>query len=98
MRQPLTVAFCSLVFSANGLAFAADPPANAPTNEALRSELLAMRDADQQARDNARRAGGIDALLKVRQEVDVPNTRRMKEIVAKHGWPGKTLVGDDGAT
>ena len=30
-------------------------------------------------------------------EIDRKNTQRMKEIVAKHGWPGKRLVGADGA-
>jgi hypothetical protein len=29
--------------------------------------------------------------------VDRDNTARMKEIIAEHGWPGVTLVGDDGA-
>jgi hypothetical protein len=27
----------------------------------------------------------------------VKNTARLKEVVAKHGWPGKSLVGEDGA-
>ncbi len=30
-------------------------------------------------------------------KVDDANRLRMKEIVAKHGWPGKSLVGADGA-
>jgi hypothetical protein len=31
------------------------------------------------------------------QAVDAKHTTRMKEIIAKHGWPGRSLVGDDGA-
>lgn len=30
-------------------------------------------------------------------EVDQKNRARLKEVVDKHGWPGKTLVGKDGA-
>lgn len=31
------------------------------------------------------------------QEVDKRNTKRMKAIVAKYGWPTKRMVGGDGA-
>ncbi len=31
------------------------------------------------------------------QEIDARNTAWMKEVVDKHGWPGKSLVGKDGA-
>ncbi|MBI3468052.1 MAG: HEAT repeat domain-containing protein, partial [Planctomycetes bacterium] len=31
------------------------------------------------------------------RELDAKNTARMKEIVEGHGWPGKRLVGSDGA-
>lgn len=30
-------------------------------------------------------------------KIDKKNTARMKEIVKNYGWPGKTLVGKDGA-
>ncbi len=36
------------------------------------------------------------AIKKV-MEMDRQNTAWLKEIVEKHGWPGKTLVGEDGA-
>jgi hypothetical protein len=35
--------------------------------------------------------------LKKGKDIDRKNTVRMKEIIKKHGWPGKSLVGDDGA-
>jgi len=35
--------------------------------------------------------------MKKWQAVDQNNTRRTKQIVAKYGWPGKSLVGEDGA-
>jgi len=28
--------------------------------------------------------------------VDVANTDRLRAITAEHGWPGRSLVGDDG--
>ena len=31
------------------------------------------------------------------QAVDARHTSRMRAIVEKHGWPGRSLVGDDGA-
>ena len=30
--------------------------------------------------------------------IDTKSTARMKEIIAKYGWPGKSLVGEDGAS
>ncbi len=29
--------------------------------------------------------------------IDVANTDRLREIINEHGWPGRSLVGDDGA-
>ena len=29
--------------------------------------------------------------------IDVANTDRLRAIIAKHGWPGRALVGDEGA-
>ena len=65
---------------------------------ALRKELLALRDEDQDARNALIKSDMKDEAAKKRVEViDAKATARMKEIVAKHGWPGKSLVGDDGA-
>jgi hypothetical protein len=41
--------------------------------------------------------GEYDKLLKRMQEIDEKNTAWMKGVVEKHGWPGKALVGVDGA-
>jgi hypothetical protein len=79
-------------------------------DEKLRRELLDRRDQDQQARKRLvellARQGGKDAgaikaeielATKKVQEIDRASTARMKEIVDRHGWPGKSLVGSDGA-
>jgi hypothetical protein len=64
---------------------------------ALRRELLALRDEDQAARQ-AIIADMDDPVAQQRvAEIDAKATARMKEIVAEHGWPGASLVGDDGA-
>jgi hypothetical protein len=38
-----------------------------------------------------------EAALRSIADIDRKNTARLKEIVDKHGWPGKNSVGDDGA-
>jgi len=65
---------------------------------ALRKELLALRDEDQAAREAAIKAGFKDtAAMERMKAIDTKSTTRMKEVIAKHGWPGKSLVGEDGA-
>jgi hypothetical protein len=62
----------------------------APQDPALRAELLAMEEVDQAAR---RAWDGPKTAI-----VDRKHTARMHAIVDRHGWPGKALVGEDGAT
>lgn len=67
-------------------------------DEALRQELLNMVKEDQDARKEIIKTPSPDeAALRKMTQIDRKNTARMKEIVAKHGWPGKKLVGEDGA-
>ena len=63
---------------------------------ALRRELLALAEKDQAARAAIKSDGdkpAIEAVMAIVREA----TARMKEVVAKHGWPGKSIVGVDGA-
>jgi hypothetical protein len=71
-------------------------------NPALRQELLEMAARDQAMRQEMsgkyRPGDRLDpAEAAAALAVDRDNTARMKEIIAEHGWPGVTLVGDDGA-
>ncbi len=67
-------------------------------DEELRCELLYRANIDQEARFSAIRSGiSLDDLAKISRTVDAPNAERMRQIVDQHGWPGKSLVGDDGA-
>jgi hypothetical protein len=87
-----------------------DQPSAAKREENLRKELLRMMKEDQEARkqiieevkQRSRKDGetgkktNTPAMQKL-EALDDKNTKRMKEIVDKHGWPGKSLVGEDGA-
>ena len=75
------------------------PVSAQPTNPELRTELLAMRDRDQAAR-NACPTGNTDEQMKcyakISEEVDRPHTQRLNEIVRRYGVPDGKLVGKDG--
>jgi hypothetical protein len=65
-------------------------------DEELRAELLARCEEDQRVRhrflaDRSRELAGD------MHRIDEANTRWLSELVAERGWPGKTLVGEDGA-
>lgn len=64
---------------------------------ALRREILALRDEDQVVREAMIKNMDDKAAIAAVQASDKKSTARMKEIVAKYGWPGKSLIGSDGA-
>lgn len=80
-------------FAALVLAGCAAADSRVAFNDALRVELLEMRDADQRVRGAALRATNFHGVLPVDSRI----LARLKEIVDQHGWPGKSLVGEDGA-
>lgn len=77
----------------------------AALDTALRQELLALAAQDQASRQGMgvalRRYGRAsregDSVLRALDSADAPRLDRVKAIVAAHGWPGRRLVGDDGA-
>jgi len=64
-------------------------------DSALRRELLAMVDADQRVREAFSLPMESEKVAEMRT-IDAKHTARMKAVVAQHGWPGRSLVGDDG--
>jgi hypothetical protein len=91
--------------------FLADPPAQAAKEPKLRDELLARMKEEQEARFAAIKARAIgkkepgkddpkggpgSAAWKKVEELDAANREWLKGVIAKHGWPGKSLVGEDG--
>jgi hypothetical protein len=74
-----------------------DNPAKPARNEELRRELLRRVKEDQDIRKEVLKAGSGETASRKMMEIDRKNTTRMKEILDQHGWPGKSLVGVDGA-
>lgn len=68
-------------------------------NRPLRDELLARMEKDQDIRQRAMAAGNPlpKPLIDELRRIDHDNTEWMKSVLAKHGWPGKSMVGVDGA-
>ncbi|MFY9221053.1 MAG: DUF6624 domain-containing protein [Blastocatellia bacterium] len=66
-------------------------------NKELREELLSMMKEDQSIRKQYIASNFNKDFLPSMVEIDKKNTLRMKEIISKYGWPGITLVDNDGA-
>jgi hypothetical protein len=64
----------------------------------LRDELLAMEKLDRQVRAQLLDEGALgDGYNPRMREVHERNAARLKQIVEAHGWPGRSLVGDQGS-
>jgi hypothetical protein len=67
-------------------------------NALLRDELVAMAEEDQRVRAELAADGSLfDGYHPTMQAVHDKNAARLSEVVEQHGWPGRTLVGEDGA-
>jgi hypothetical protein len=68
-------------------------------NPGLQQELLRMGALDQQHRASrpVGHARPDSATLRRLREADRANLRRLEEIIAQHGWPGVSLVGEEGS-
>jgi len=68
------------------------------SNEALRRELLRLAQDEEAARTALAQTATPDpGLILNRRDQITAYSARVDAIVSQHGWPGKTLVGDDGA-
>jgi type IV secretory pathway VirB10-like protein len=89
-----------------------DPPKPPAVKEpVLRQELVKRMKAEQEARlelmrlnqanslptPEDRRKPEVKAAFDKMEQVDMDNLAWLKGVVERHGWPGKTLVGRDGA-
>jgi hypothetical protein len=65
-------------------------------NEALREELLKMREEDLNLRTELLRDGSLfHGYAERMAELHRRHNQRMRAILAEHGWPGRSLVGED---
>jgi hypothetical protein len=69
---------------------------------ALAAELARMAAEDQRIRTPSSDPTEFVRFLSVAERmeaarIDVANTDRLRAIIAEHGWPGRVLVGDEGA-
>ncbi len=77
----------------------------AAIDSALRRELLTLADQDQRSRQGVndvvvrygRMSPQADSAFRALAAADAPRLARIKAIVGERGWPGRRLVGDDGA-
>ena len=65
-------------------------------SEVLRQELLGMRERDQKVREGFSITMSEETMTAI-MAVDGEHLGRLKEIVRQYGWPGRSLVGADGA-
>ena len=65
-------------------------------DEALRAQLLERAAADQAARERLMEDPATETVEAIRQ-VDEANTAWLERVVRERGWPGRSLVGEDGA-
>jgi hypothetical protein len=69
----------------------------AKLNEPLRAELLRMAEEDQAARNSGDPSAGDPQYEMRLGKIDERNEKRMREIISQFGWPGRSLVLEDGA-
>lgn len=68
------------------------------SNDSLRTELIALEKKDQAVRQGITPDSVRDsAFIKRERVTDSANTARMRAILARYGWPGKSMVGAQGA-
>src|SRR3954454_18004536 len=67
-------------------------------NDELRAELLALAAEDRRVRAEQAADGSLfEGYYRRLEEVHRRNAVRLARIIEEHGWPGRSLVGEDGA-
>jgi heme-degrading monooxygenase HmoA len=92
MRYLLAVLFVA------SSALAQTPACHDAKDKALCAELLAIEQRDQSVRARAMADSQNIALISEMNKTDRENLARVEAIIAKVGWPGKSLVGTDASS
>jgi hypothetical protein len=74
----------------------ARPPRAAGSNAALRDELRALAKEDQELRQRWLKDQTNQALIDEMKTMSEKQVAWLREIVKQYGWPGRSLVGDNG--
>jgi len=65
----------------------------------LKAELLAMKQTDLAYRESILKKGSLyEGYDKKMEAIHLKNADRLNQIIEENGWPGKSLVGEDGAS
>lgn len=68
-------------------------------NKKLRDELLAMMRKDLDHRDSLLKEGGLyDGYDEKMESIHLQNAESLNSIIQENGWPGISLVGEEGAS
>lgn len=67
-------------------------------NEELKSRLIALKDEDLEMRNSILKKGGLyEGYNEEMEALHIRNAEELKKIMDENGWPGKSLVGEEGA-
>lgn len=67
-------------------------------NSELRDILVSLKNSDIEFRTRLLEAGSLyEGYNKDMETIHNKNAEKLDEIISKYGWPGKTLVGEEGA-
>ena len=67
-------------------------------NQELQILIIAMKDEDFEMRKSIIESGGLyDGYSKEMEALHIRNAEELKKIVDKNGWPGRSLIGEEGA-
>lgn len=77
--------------------FKEDQAARIGMMKALQQQGVSMGIADAKSMRSPKALWTMALYGSVTMQVDRDNQKRLKEIISKEGWPGKSLVGNDGA-
>ncbi len=107
VRRSLHILLLFVLWTNNPL-FAQNAGDGAPQYKALRQELIKMGNEDQKYREELaaqmKKLAGAEGdramerfvvLIKKQDKIDKRNMKRLEEIIARHGWPTKSMVGKE---
>lgn len=67
-------------------------------DESLRQELISLKDLDVGMRTRLLKRGALyEGYAQAMEQRHIDNARRLEQVVDEFGWPGVSLVGEDGA-